>query len=49
MAILGILIAILVISYGVYIRAYSQGFKDGLNMGKRLEKIDSDKAEKGGE
>lgn len=29
----GILIAIAFICYGVYIRAYSQGFKDGFKLG----------------
>jgi len=36
----GILILIVFISYEVYTRAYSQGFKEGLDMGKKIEKID---------
>lgn len=36
-----ILIVIVFVSYVVHIRAYSQGFEEGLNIGKKIGKIDA--------
>ncbi len=45
-ALFGILIGIIFISYGVYIRAYSQGFKDGLKWSLYNSVFTKNKAEK---
>jgi hypothetical protein len=34
-------VAFILISYGVYMRAYSQGFKNGLEMGMKIGKSDA--------